>query len=79
MRIASMGRVVGILALVTVPVWAGADDKQDADFQKAKEHQIQMLETRLSCLKAANTRQDIRLCHEKAKQERKRHQEKPAS
>ncbi|MBF0436651.1 MAG: hypothetical protein HQL77_14920 [Magnetococcales bacterium] len=78
MRIAAMGKVVGVLVLVTIPLLAGADDKQNADFQRAKEHQIQMLETRLNCLKSANTRQELRICHEKAKQERKHRQEKPA-
>ncbi|MBF0419877.1 MAG: hypothetical protein HQL78_06890 [Magnetococcales bacterium] len=78
MRVASMGKVVGVLALVTIPPLAGADDKQNTDFQKAKQHQIQMLETRLNCLKSANTRQELRICHEKAKQERKHRQEKPA-
>ncbi|MBF0134102.1 MAG: hypothetical protein HQL75_16140 [Magnetococcales bacterium] len=51
---------------------ASAEETADtaANFQKAKEHRIQMMEKGLACLKAANSRKEMAACHEAAQKER---------
>lgn len=49
-----------------------AEEKAGAaeNFQKDKEHRIQMMEKGLACLKAANSRKEMVACHEAAQKER---------
>ncbi|HAT49779.1 MAG: hypothetical protein HQL07_16755 [Nitrospirae bacterium] len=58
------------LALSVTAVSAEERADTAANFQKDKEHRIQMMEKGLACLKAANSRKEMAACHEAAQKER---------
>ncbi len=69
-------RIVGIgvgVWLAVVPAWVGAQPPADQNakklerFQAQKSKMIEMMEQKLTCLKAANTPADMKSCHEAQK------------
>ena len=62
--------VLAVLPL-TVATAVAEEGGEAVSFQNAKEHQIEVMEKKLACIKGAATRADLVQCHESAKQEHK--------
>ncbi|MBF0628481.1 MAG: hypothetical protein HQL91_09705 [Magnetococcales bacterium] len=63
--------MVGVAVLLTTgPVWAAAANtpEKEEQFKARKAREIQNLESKLTCLKAANTPADLKHCHDVQKE-----------
>ncbi|MBF0347988.1 MAG: hypothetical protein HQL81_09995 [Magnetococcales bacterium] len=63
--------VLAVLPLTVATTVVAEEGREAVSFQEAKKHQIDVMEKKLTCLKAASTRADLVQCHESAKQEHK--------
>ncbi|MBF0424076.1 MAG: hypothetical protein HQL73_13910 [Magnetococcales bacterium] len=65
--VAAKWMVLAGVVLVAVPAQGNAWEVQKTEFEKIKEHEIQMLEKRLTCIKASSTRQELNHCRQMAR------------
>ncbi|MBF0110449.1 MAG: hypothetical protein HQL76_14875 [Magnetococcales bacterium] len=80
MRPINTRRYLRWLAALALPLMVSGvnaeEEKQGKEagpgFQQAKEHQIQMTEKKLACLKNATSRSDLKQCHEAAREDHKK-------
>ncbi|MBF0270980.1 MAG: hypothetical protein HQL98_02735 [Magnetococcales bacterium] len=63
------GVVAVAVFLLAAPVWAagGANPEKEEQFKARKAREIQNMEEKLACLKAANTPAEVKRCHEAQK------------
>lgn len=62
--------VFGLVGLLATSAGAKENSEREAEFQKHKERQIHIVQKRLDCLKAANSKSEMVKCNAVVKKER---------